>query len=64
VVAQEDRAVNPALERFYAKRMGAKTIEIKSSYVSFISHPAEITRLIEEAASATVKYVSRARKRR
>src|SRR5262249_30496584 len=55
VVAQEDRAVNPDLERFYAKRMGAKTTELKSSHVSFISHPAEITRLIEEAASATVK---------
>ena len=55
VVAQEDRAINPDLERFYAKRMGAKTTEIKSSHVSFISHPAEITRLIEEAASAAVK---------
>jgi pimeloyl-ACP methyl ester carboxylesterase len=55
VVAQEDRAINPDLERFYAKRMGAKTTEIKSSHVSFISHPAEITRLIEEAASSTVK---------
>jgi len=55
VVAQEDRAINPNLERFYAKRMGAKTTEIKSSHVSFISHPAEITRLIEEAASTTVK---------
>jgi len=55
VVAQEDRAVNPDLERFYAKRMGAKTTELKSSHVSFISHPTEITRLIEEAASATVK---------
>ncbi len=55
VVAQEDRAINPDLERFYAKRMGAKTTEIKSSHVSFISHPAEITRLIEEAASATAK---------
>jgi len=55
VVSQEDRAINPDLERFYAKRMGAKTTEIKSSHVSFISHPAEITRLIEEAASAAVK---------
>jgi pimeloyl-ACP methyl ester carboxylesterase len=55
VVAQEDRAINPDLERFYAKRMGAKTTEIKSSHVSFISHPAEIARLIEEAASATMK---------
>jgi pimeloyl-ACP methyl ester carboxylesterase len=55
VVAQEDRAINPELERFYAKRMGAKTTEIKSSHVPFISHPAEIARLIEQAASAAVK---------
>jgi pimeloyl-ACP methyl ester carboxylesterase len=55
VVAQEDRAINPDLERFYAKRMGAKTTEIKSSHVSFISHPAEISRLIEEAANSAVK---------
>ena len=55
VVAQEDRAINPDLERFYAKRMGAKTTELKSSHVSFISHPEEVTRLIEEAASAAMK---------
>src|SRR5262245_16306565 len=55
LVAQEDRAINPDLERFYAKRMRAKTTEIKLSHVSFISHPAEVARLIEEAASAAVK---------
>jgi pimeloyl-ACP methyl ester carboxylesterase len=52
MVAQQDQAINPALERFYAKRMGAKTSEIKSSHVPFISHPAEVARLIEQAASA------------
>jgi pimeloyl-ACP methyl ester carboxylesterase len=55
VVAQEDRAINPELERFYARRMGAKTTEIKSSHVAFISHPAEVARVIEQAASAAVK---------
>lgn len=33
-----------------AKRMGAKTIELKSSHVSLISHPDEIAALILEAA--------------
>jgi hypothetical protein len=33
-----------------AKRMNAKTIELKSSHVSMISHPEEIARLILEAA--------------
>lgn len=49
-VSTEDRTINPDLERFMAKRMGAKTIEIKSSHLSLISHPAEITRLILDAA--------------
>jgi len=49
-VSTEDRTINPDLERFMAKRMGAKTIELKSSHVSMISHPDEITRLILEAA--------------
>jgi pimeloyl-ACP methyl ester carboxylesterase len=51
VVASDDKAINPELERFYAKRMGATTTEIKSSHVVFISHAAEITQLIERAAS-------------
>nr|WP_243849249.1 alpha/beta hydrolase [Paraburkholderia rhizosphaerae] len=49
-VSTEDRTINPDLERFMAKRMNAKTIELKSSHVSMISHPEEITQLILEAA--------------
>jgi len=48
-VSTEDRTIDPDLERFMAKRMGAKTIELKSSHLSLISHPAEITRLILDA---------------
>jgi pimeloyl-ACP methyl ester carboxylesterase len=55
VVATDDRAINPEFERFLAKRMGAKITEIKSSHVPFISHPAEVARLIEQAADSTVK---------
>ncbi|WP_206532597.1 MULTISPECIES: alpha/beta hydrolase [unclassified Mesorhizobium] len=55
LVAQQDRAINPDLERFYAKRMGAITAEIKSSHVPFVSHPKEVARLIEQAASAPAK---------
>ena len=51
-VSTEDRTINPDLERFMAKRMGAKTIELKSSHLSLISHPDEITRLILEATAA------------
>jgi pimeloyl-ACP methyl ester carboxylesterase len=49
-VSTEDRTINPELERFMAKRMGAKTIEVKASHLSLISHPNEIARLILEAA--------------
>jgi pimeloyl-ACP methyl ester carboxylesterase len=49
-VSTEDRTINPDLERFMAKRMGARTIEVKASHLSLISHPEEITRLILEAS--------------
>ena len=49
-VSTEDRTINPDLERFMAKRMGAKTVEVKASHLSLISQPDEITRLILEAA--------------
>jgi pimeloyl-ACP methyl ester carboxylesterase len=49
-VSTDDRTINPDLERFMAKRMGAKTIEVKASHLSLISHPDEISRLILEAA--------------
>jgi len=49
-VSTEDRTINPDLERYMAKRMGARTVEVKASHLSLISHPEEITRLILEAA--------------
>jgi len=49
-VSTEDRTINPDLERFMAKRMGATTIEVKASHLSLISHPQEITDLILKAA--------------
>lgn len=51
-VSTEDRTINPDLERFMAKRMGAKTIELRSSHLSLISHPDRIAELILEAADA------------
>ena len=55
LVSQDDRAINPQLERFYAKRMNAKTSEVKASHVAFISHPDVVARLIEQAAGAAAK---------
>jgi len=52
-VSTEDRTINPDLQRFMAKRMGAKTIEVKASHVSLISQPDAIAGLILEAAGQT-----------
>lgn len=49
-VSTEDRTIDPDLERFMAKRMGAKTIEVKASHLSLISQPDTIAKLILEAA--------------
>ncbi|GAA7771131.1 hydrolase [Cupriavidus sp. SHE] len=55
VVATADRAINPDLERFMTKRADSKTIEIRSSHVAYISHPAEVAKLIEQAATQSAK---------
>jgi pimeloyl-ACP methyl ester carboxylesterase len=49
-VSTEDRTINPDLERFMAKRMGATTIEVKASHLALISHPKEIADLVLKAA--------------
>ncbi|HWE22494.1 MAG TPA: alpha/beta hydrolase [Myxococcales bacterium] len=49
-VSTEDRTINPDLQRFMAKRMGATTIEVKASHLSLISQPQQITNLILRAA--------------
>jgi pimeloyl-ACP methyl ester carboxylesterase len=49
-VSTEDRTINPDLQRFMAKRMAAKTIEVKASHVSLLSQPETIANLILEAA--------------
>ena len=55
VVATKDRALSPDLERFYAKRMGARTSEIDGGHFLFLSHPREVANVIEEAARASTK---------
>ena len=52
-VSTEDRTINPDLERFMAKRMGANAIEVKASHLSLISQPDVISQLTLEAAGQT-----------
>ncbi len=49
-VSTEDRTINPDLERFMAKRMGATTIELNASHLALISQPDAIATLILDAA--------------
>jgi pimeloyl-ACP methyl ester carboxylesterase len=52
LVAANDEAIPPDAERQFAARMGATTVEIASSHVAMVSHAAEVTELIEQAAAA------------
>jgi pimeloyl-ACP methyl ester carboxylesterase len=52
LVAAEDEAIPPDAERSFAARMGATTVEVASSHVALVSHPAETAQLIKAAAEA------------
>ena len=52
MVAAADRSINPEQERMMAKRARAKTVEVNSSHVAYMSFPKEASKLIEEAASS------------
>jgi pimeloyl-ACP methyl ester carboxylesterase len=47
-VSTQDRTINPDMQRFMAKRMGAKTIEVEASHLALLSRRGAITNLILE----------------
>ena len=51
VIASNDRAIPPALEKAEAETMKATSITLSSSHVAMISHPKEVAELIEQAAN-------------
>jgi len=53
IVANNDRTVNPDLERFCADRMDATTYEVDSSHVAMLSHPDFVLDVIRDAVDAT-----------
>ena len=55
LVAEHDEAVPPDAERQFAARMGATTIEVPCGHVAMVSHPDEVTHLIETAAAAVLQ---------
>ena len=52
IVATNDHTVQPELERFAAKRMGATTYEVDSSHVPMLSQPRFVVDVIRAAATA------------
>jgi pimeloyl-ACP methyl ester carboxylesterase len=54
LVATDDQALPPAAERQFAARMGATTVEVRSSHVAMVSHPGDVAQLIETAAEAVL----------
>ena len=50
LVAKNDQAINPDLERLMAKRINAKTIETASSHLIMLAKPNEVVKMIKEAA--------------
>lgn len=54
LLSENDRIINPDLQRFMSQRIGAKeVVSIPSDHASLVSHPAEVAQLIMDAANAT-----------
>jgi pimeloyl-ACP methyl ester carboxylesterase len=48
-ISDADRMIPPDVQRMFAERMNATTINVNSSHASYVSHPEEITELILNA---------------
>ena len=53
VIGTADHAIPPAAQEFMASRANATVTKINASHLSLISHPGEVTNVIEEAARHT-----------
>lgn len=51
IICAHDRAVDPAYQRDAARRLGAETIELRSSHSPFLSRPAELARVLDAVAT-------------
>jgi pimeloyl-ACP methyl ester carboxylesterase len=52
LVATEDQAINPALQRMFAARMDATVHEVKTSHAPFASNPVAVDGIIQAAAAS------------
>jgi pimeloyl-ACP methyl ester carboxylesterase len=53
IAATSDRTVQPELQRFVAKRMGATIYEVDSSHVPMLSNPSLVIDVVRTAANST-----------
>ena len=51
LVATNDEALPPDAQRVFAKRMGARTVEVSSSHLAMVSHPNSVVELIEKTVA-------------
>jgi pimeloyl-ACP methyl ester carboxylesterase len=57
IVATKDQTIQPELERFVAKRMGATVFETDSSHVPMLSQPELVLDVIRQAARAVMEQI-------
>jgi len=55
MVAKQDRAINPDLERMYAARAHSHTVEVDGAHTIYISKASEVAAMIEDAAKSLGK---------
>lgn len=52
IVASNDHVISPTLEMNMAKRMNATTLTLASGHLAMLSHPADVTKFVETAATS------------
>jgi pimeloyl-ACP methyl ester carboxylesterase len=51
LIATDDKMIPPDAQRFMSKRAGSTVVEAKGSHAIYVSQPAAVARLIEQAAT-------------
>jgi len=53
LVAKDDKMIPPDAQRAMSQRAGSTVVEVAGSHAVYVSRPADVARLIEQAAKAT-----------
>jgi pimeloyl-ACP methyl ester carboxylesterase len=61
LVATEDRMIPPPAQRLMSERAGSTVVEVAGSHAIYVSQPAAVAALIEQAASAVARRSQRCR---